>query len=271
MTRASSNEIAVLDSCDRAIATAEKLSELTDLISQAEAVRVWAKSANQSLEVQNRAAELRLLAERKAGKMLSQMRLHGGDRRSNNHDDCLILADLGITQNQSTRWQKEASVGDQEFADYVRSTTLLGKEITAAGLIRLAAGRIGKKKQPVRTYPLRQLAPPLRFSEPAEMAVRENESADLLEAINHVNLLQQVLRPYANSEAEALSKSERRAVLYLLSEVSELLEKASRHSRPASQSSNRRKLGTDDHAEEFKLNHAAAKAAKNTDNSPGSL
>lgn len=113
-----SREIAVLDDCRRAIAEADDLDQLSDLRSRAEAIRVWAKSANESLEVQNRAAELRLLAERKAGKMLSQMGLKGGDRKSNGHDDRLKLSDVGITQNQSKWWQRAATISDQQFTDY---------------------------------------------------------------------------------------------------------------------------------------------------------
>ena len=66
-----SRELAILDICTQAIVEAEHLNQLADLRSRAEAIRIWAKSANQSLEVQNRAAEVRLAAERKAGKMLS--------------------------------------------------------------------------------------------------------------------------------------------------------------------------------------------------------
>ncbi len=58
--------LAVLDQFCHLLAKAETLEEITDIRSRAEAVRVWAKSAAMGLEAQNRAAELKLRAERKA-------------------------------------------------------------------------------------------------------------------------------------------------------------------------------------------------------------
>ena len=145
------HELTILDDCRRAIADADDLDELSDLRSRAEAIRVWAKSANESLDVQNRAAELRLLAERKAGKMLSQMGLKGGDRKSSGHEDRLKLSDLGIPQNQSKRWQRAATISDQQFADYVKRSSTLGEEITGAGLLRLATPRPSKQSNTTTT------------------------------------------------------------------------------------------------------------------------
>ena len=226
MSTASSNEIAVLDSCDLAIAKAERLSEVTELRSQAEAIRVWARSANKSLEVQNRAAELRLRAERKAGTMLSQMHLQGGDRKSKGHGDRLVLADLGVTPTQSKRWQKEASVSDQDFAEYVHSATILGKEITAAGLMRLAPGRQRKKQGGSQIFPLRPANSPQKYAGSAAVDIygESEATAVLQEAINHVNLLQQVLVPYAKGQTDRLTEGDRRAVVYYLEEVKALIQ-----------------------------------------------
>ncbi len=228
-----SHEITILDDCRRAIAEADNLDQLSDLRSRAEAIRVWAKSANESLEVQNRAAELRLLAERKAGKMLSQMGLKGGDRKSNGHDDRLKLSDLGITHNQSKRWQRAATISDQQFTDYVKRSSKLGQEITGAGLLRLATPRPAKQSDTTTTRPLKYADPDVAHRH-FDIPVTKTAASDtcgkspghLQDAMNHVNLLQQVLTPYANGASEGLSKGEKRAVLYLLSEVQTLLQAA---------------------------------------------
>ena len=46
-------------------------------------------------------------AERRAGEMLAEMELQGGDRKSKSHDVTLKLDDLGINKKQSSRWQSQ--------------------------------------------------------------------------------------------------------------------------------------------------------------------
>ncbi len=130
--------LAVLDEADRALAHTENFAEICEIRNKAEAVRRYAQSAALGLDVQNRAAEVKLRAERQAGKLLRQLTLRGGDRRSNKRDQRIKLDDLGITPNQSTRWQIQASVSEEAFGAYVRETCDAAKELTSAGLMRLA-------------------------------------------------------------------------------------------------------------------------------------
>ena len=105
---------------------------------QADKVRVQAKTLNLDFELLNFAAELKLQAERQIGRMLIEMKLRGGDRRSKTPKEPLKLRDLGIDKNQSARWQLEASVPEVVFCEFVRTTHAAGREITSASLIRLA-------------------------------------------------------------------------------------------------------------------------------------
>jgi len=54
------------------------------------------------------ATTLKLTAERRAGELLAGMEMHGGDRKSSYPRDS--LKDLGISQLQSSRWQRAALV-----------------------------------------------------------------------------------------------------------------------------------------------------------------
>lgn len=197
MNTLSSRELSLLDSCANALARAERLDELTYLRSRAEAIRVWAKNANQNLELQNRAAALRLPAERKAGKLLAQLPLRGGDKKSSNRCDCLVLRDLGITQNQSTRWQKEALIPDERFEEYVNGSMLVGREITASGLLRLATESWQGQKIAKRRRNQLAVARELQRCRSNDLRLQTNKdlATELNEAINHVSLLQQVLTP----------------------------------------------------------------------------
>jgi hypothetical protein len=101
-------------------------------------------TASGILDVQNRAAEVKLRAERQAGKLLRQLMLRGGDRRSKSHRERLKLDDLGLTPNQSKRWQLQARVPEGVFRDHVKYTCQEGKELTSAGLMRLAKRLTGE-------------------------------------------------------------------------------------------------------------------------------
>jgi hypothetical protein len=131
-------ELTLLDKAKRALANANNFDQIKDIRDKAEAVRKYAQSASLGLEIQNRAAEVKLRAERQAGKLLSQLMLRGGDRRSKSRHDRVKLDDLGISRNQSTRWQIQAKVPENIFATYVRDTCDAGKELTSANLMRIA-------------------------------------------------------------------------------------------------------------------------------------
>ena len=110
MSTTANTELAVLDQATRLLAQANSLEDIKTIHDKAEAVRTYAKAAQLGLGLQNRAAELKLRAERKAGASLTALRLRGGDRRSKGHRASLKLDNLGISSDQSKRWQRIASM-----------------------------------------------------------------------------------------------------------------------------------------------------------------
>src|SRR4029079_886204 len=103
-------ELTLLDEARQALEDVSSFDQIKDIRSKAEAVRKYAQSASLGLDIQNKAAEVKLRAERRAGKLLAQLLLRGGDRRSKSRHNRLKLDDLGISRNQSTRWQIQAKV-----------------------------------------------------------------------------------------------------------------------------------------------------------------
>lgn len=132
-----SDLLAELDRVRLALVTAADLRQIKDFRDRAEAIRRHAKAAGLGLEMQNQAAELKLVAERRAGRLLGDIPLHGGDRKSG-HGDEIRLKKLGISQNASSRWQREASLPEQDFQQYLQQTKDTGKVPTSQDLLGLA-------------------------------------------------------------------------------------------------------------------------------------
>lgn len=89
-----------------------------------------------SLEIVNTASELKLRAEREAGRMLAAMPKHNGDPLSH---DVTRLSDIGVSRMQSSRWQRVASLDDDLFEQELESFHEREKEITTAHFLKLAA------------------------------------------------------------------------------------------------------------------------------------
>ena len=134
----SGGDLAPLAAVELALANAEHVEEVKEIRDKAEAVRTYAERAGLGLEQQNAAAEVRLRAERRAGEMLAKMALHGGDRRGADAGDRVTLGDLGVSKDQSARWQKLARVSAGDFDAHVAAVKDRGEELTTAGLLRLA-------------------------------------------------------------------------------------------------------------------------------------
>ena len=130
-------ELRFLADARQLLAEASSFDEVKWIRDRAKAIREYAKSAALGLNVQNEAAMVALLAERKAGELLAGLRLRGGNRRSPGKTRNASLKGLGVSPSQSARWQRVAAIPEFVFEQYVRKATEQHKELTAAGLIRL--------------------------------------------------------------------------------------------------------------------------------------
>jgi len=211
MSTANHSELAVLDQVSHMLINAETLNEIKLVRDKADAVCAYARAANLGLQVQNQAAELRLRAERKAGGLLSRFKLRGGDRRSKGYQASLKLRDMGITRDQSKRWQKIASVANEDFERYVKASYDLGTELTAAGAIRLA---VSKRKSNGEVNPATRRSPLAKCAGHEEI---------IAEMTNHCQLLTDILRPIYEGEAMELQRGERRVTGRLLREMQMLI------------------------------------------------
>lgn len=133
-----SNQLALLSRVERALACAESIDDVKDIRDKAEAARKYAESASLGLEAQNYAAEVKLRAERKAGELIAELQLHGGDRRSKDSEERIRLEDLGISKDQSSRWQLIARIPERAFETHISGTKEASSELTTTSVVKLA-------------------------------------------------------------------------------------------------------------------------------------
>ena len=93
------------------------------------------KASKEGLSAQNYAAEIKLLAERKAGALLAAMEMNKGGQGTGNNV-LPVLEDLGVSKMQSSRWQKEATVSDEDFSAIVGKCLEDEVELTQALVLK---------------------------------------------------------------------------------------------------------------------------------------
>lgn len=108
--------------------------EAASFVKQADALRYLAQKAQAGKEVQNCAAELALRARRRAGELLAAVDLKPGPKTG----DDPTLGSIGISANDSSRWQALAAVPEERFDRHLAEAHATG-ELTTAGVIRLAS------------------------------------------------------------------------------------------------------------------------------------
>ena len=129
----------------RELELARTVDEVKQIRDKAEAMRLYCKQALHSLEMQNQCAEIKLRAERRAGEMLSETEKNLGGQVE--HESYLSyegtgripkLSDLGISRNQSAKWQKISEIPEESFEEFIETTKSREKELTSSGALLLA-------------------------------------------------------------------------------------------------------------------------------------
>ena len=103
-----------------ALVRATKLSEIVRIRESAEAIRVACTKAKAGLAVQNQAAEIRLRAERKAGRMLGDIERSDGGRPSKNvtirgSGFRAAIKALDLPLSTAQRWEAESQITTEVF------------------------------------------------------------------------------------------------------------------------------------------------------------
>ena len=132
-----------------ALAECHRVDEVKDIRDKAEAMAAYARQAKDQ-ELILWATEIKVRAERKAGELLGQMKdrgeltQHGGDRKSESRSDTTNLNSIGVSADQSSRWQSLASMSDEHFEAAVATAKDTAGQVTTAFMLREAAKAKGR-------------------------------------------------------------------------------------------------------------------------------
>lgn len=141
-----------------ALAECHRVDEVKDIRDKAEAMAAYARQAKDQ-ELILWATEIKVRAERKAGELLSQARERGERAGSGGslkkESPPPTLSDIGISNDQSSRWQSLASMTDEHFETAVATAKDQAGQVTTAFMLR-AAKRGGPPKKGAKADAIRE-------------------------------------------------------------------------------------------------------------------
>jgi hypothetical protein len=145
-------QLANLDKVRQMLAETHTLPEIKKIRDIAEAAKLYAKAAHLGHEVQNCAAEIALLAARKAGEILQRLSKSKGGRPEKTPDNVAVvseytkaLEETETPERTAQRWQELAAVPQETFTHYIEAVKPKG-DISAAGLLNAAKPHVERRK-----------------------------------------------------------------------------------------------------------------------------
>jgi len=134
----------------RALSEARTIDEAKDISDKAEALRAYARQANDP-ELEMWAAEIRVRATRKEGELISELerhphRLHSGPSAGTPMSEKLKFA--GISKSAANRAEQIASIPEEEFEAYLEDKKSKHKPPKLADLARKAKQQRAKDDAP---------------------------------------------------------------------------------------------------------------------------
>jgi N6-adenosine-specific RNA methylase IME4 len=176
----------LLEVARRALVEADELPDIAALVDRAEVVRVAARKAKLSLHAQNDWAEFKLDAQRKAGRMLAEMDRHRAeDGRPTKASTDTRLSDLGISWDQSSKWQRIGALPDAAYEQFKEERRQAEDEITEVALLRVARNLEAERRTarppvlpPLGRYRVLSIDPPWPI-EKIEREERPNQAPSL--------------------------------------------------------------------------------------------
>jgi len=218
-----------------ALAECRSVDEIKDIRDKAEAMAAYARQAKDT-ELIQWATEIKVRAERKAGEMLVQAKQDGkmadsstGGRRgmASRWDKALTdgsaykptLADIGISEHQSSRWQQLASMTEDHFEAAVATAKDTAGQVTTAFMLREAKKARPSKSPATARKKRRRTAKRSTISQDAAAA----SSAGVSMLIAYLNRALEIMR-----SANSFTAQEFDAMHTVASEISTIISRSAK-------------------------------------------
>lgn len=143
-----------------AVQAAHDVDEVKDIRDKAQAMAAYAKQANDT-QMLEWVTEIKVRAERRAGEMLSAMKVNGSRHTTvdnlkigpKSHDTTSgpTLDSIGISKDQSSRWQKLAAIPEKQFEEAVAAAKEVAGEVTTAALLKIRREAVKKPAAPKKS------------------------------------------------------------------------------------------------------------------------
>lgn len=133
-----------------ALAECRRIDEVKDIRDKAEAMAAYARQAKDTEMIQW-ATEIKVRAERRCGEMLTVAEKNtGGNPNLSKHatGSPPTLADIGLTRNESSRYQQLAAMPAEHFETAVATAKETAGQVTTAFMLREAATLKAGKARP---------------------------------------------------------------------------------------------------------------------------
>jgi hypothetical protein len=135
-------KLAKYEAARAALAAAHRVDEVKDIRDKAQAMAAYARQARDTAMVEW-ATEIKVRAERRCGELLRETAENGqrarqGRPEQTSHDATFTLADLGLTRDQSSCYQKLAAMPEEHFETAIETAKAAAGEVTTAHMLRLA-------------------------------------------------------------------------------------------------------------------------------------
>ena len=171
-----------------ALQAAHDVDEVKDIRDKHQAVAAYARQAQDNAMVLW-ASEIKVRAERRAGEMLAERKANGSratpagnvnPRTKVSSSTTPTLDDLGITRDQSSKWQKVAAIPDEKFEKVVEEMKDAGL-ITTAAVLRTATKPKKVKAKAAEKAPQKEKEKPKPVADDKALAELKAKYSDLEE------------------------------------------------------------------------------------------